>query len=73
MNIQETMQCLIIMERKILNINKVMNKYLLPQEGRPLGRNTTIMGGNMVETARLSLMLVISLSFVAMAVHDFGK
>jgi hypothetical protein len=53
-----------------LKINMVINKYLLRQEGRPLAAMT---GGNLVETASLSLMLVISLSFVAMAVHDFGK
>ena len=72
-NIQETMQRLMVMERKILKINMVINRYLLPQEGRPLGRNTTITGGHLVETASLGLMLVIALSFVAMAVHEFGK
>ena len=66
------MQRLIVMERKILRINMAINKYILAQEGRS-GRNTTMTGGHLVETASLSLMLVISLSFVAMAVHDFGK
>jgi hypothetical protein len=69
-NIQETMQRLIVMERKILRINMAMNKYLLGQEDRSLGRNTTM---TRVETASFGLMLVISLSFVAMAVHNFGK
>jgi hypothetical protein len=69
-NIQETMQRLIVMERKILRINMAMNKYLLGQEDRSLGRNTAM---TRVETASFGLMLVISLSFVAMAVHDFGK
>jgi hypothetical protein len=73
MNIQETLQRLIVMERKILKINMVINKYLLPQEDRQPGRNTTITGGHLVETASLGLMFVISLCFVAMAVHDFGK
>jgi hypothetical protein len=69
-NIQETMQCLIVLERKILRINMVMNKYLLGQEDRSLGRNTAM---TRVETASFSLMLVITLSFIAMAVHNFGK
>ena len=69
-NIQETMQRLIILERKILRINMAMNKYLLGQEDRSFGRNTAMMR---VKTASFSLMLVITLSFVAMAVHDFGK
>jgi hypothetical protein len=60
------MQRLIIVERKILRINMVINS-------RSLGRNTTMTGGHLVETASLGLMLVISLSFVVMAVHDFGK
>jgi hypothetical protein len=70
MNIQETMQRLIVVERKILRINIVVNKYLLRQEGRSLAAITE---RNWVETASLGLMLVISFSFVAMAVHDFGK
>ena len=72
-NIQETMQRMIIMERKILRINMVINKYLPCQEGRPLGRNTAMTKGHLVETASLGLMLVISLTFVGMAIHDFGK
>jgi hypothetical protein len=69
-NIQETMQRLIVIERKILRINMAMNKYLLSQKDRSLGRNTAMTG---VETANLGLMIVISLSFIVMAVHDFGK
>ena len=71
MNIQETMQCLIILERKILRTNTVINRYLLCQEGR----NTAMMGENLklVETVGFVLMVVISLCFVAMAVHDLAK
>lgn len=72
-NIQETMEHVIIIERKILRINMVINKYLPCQEGRPLGRNTAMTKGHLVETVSLGLMLVISLIFVAMAIHDFGK
>ena len=72
-NIQETMQRLVIIERKILRINMVINKYLPCQEGGSLGRNATMTGGQLVETASLGLMLMISLIFFAMAVQDFGK
>ena len=72
-NIQETMQRLIVIERKILRINMAINKYLPHQGSGSLGRNTTITGGHLVETASFGLMLVISLTFVAMTVHDFGK
>jgi hypothetical protein len=67
-NIQETMQRVIIIERKILRINMAINRYLLSQEGR--GRNNAMTG---VEAAYFGLMLTISLSFVTMAFYDFGK
>jgi hypothetical protein len=71
-NIQEATQRLIILERKILRTNAVINRYLLHQEGRPLGRNTA-MTGNLAEIVGVVLMVVISLCFVAMAVHDLAK
>jgi hypothetical protein len=69
-NIQETTQRLIILERKILRTNTVINRYLLRQEGR-----NTATGENfkLVETVGFVLMVVISLCFVAMAVHDLAK
>ena len=70
-NIQETTQRLIILERKILRTNTVINRYLLRQEGR----NTAMTGENLklVETVGFVLMVVISLCFVAMAVHELAK
>ncbi len=72
-NIQETMQRLIVLERKILRINMVINKYLLRQEGISLGRNAAMTGGHLADTVSFVFLLVISLSFVVMAVHDLGK
>lgn len=72
-NIQETMQRLIVLERKILKTNMVINKYILRQEGRPLGRNATMTGQYLVDIVSFVLVLVISLSFVVMAVHDLSK
>ena len=72
-NIQETMQRLIVLERKILRINMVINKYLLRQEGISLGRNAAMTGGHLADTFSFVFLLVISLSFVVMAVHDLGK
>ncbi len=72
-NIQETMQRLIVLERKILRINMVINKYLLRQEGISLGRNAAMTGGHLADTVSFVFLLVISLSFIVMAVHDLGK
>ncbi|KAF8271549.1 hypothetical protein EI94DRAFT_1698094 [Lactarius quietus] len=72
-NIQETTQCSIILERKLLKTNMVINRYLLCQEGRQLGRNTAMMGENLAETVGILLVIVISLCFVAMAVSDLAK
>ena len=53
-NIQETMQRLIVMERKILRINMAINKYILAQEGRS-GRNTTMTEGIWSDTLTTSI------------------
>ncbi|KAF8263917.1 hypothetical protein EI94DRAFT_1703644 [Lactarius quietus] len=71
-NIQETTQCLIILERKLLKTNTVINRYLLRQEDRQLGRNTTMMGENLAETIGVLLVVVISLCFVTMATKLYG-
>ncbi|KAF8266097.1 hypothetical protein EI94DRAFT_1701982 [Lactarius quietus] len=72
-NIQETTQHLIILERKLLKTNMVINIYLLRQEGWQLGRNTAMMGENFVKTVGVLLVVVISLCFVAMGVGDMAK
>ena len=72
-NIQETMQRLIVLERKMLKTNTVITKYLLRQEGRSFGRNTSMTGEHLIETVSFVLMLVILLSFVAIGVHDLAK
>ena len=72
-NIQETMQRLIVAERKISKINVAMNKYLLRQEDRSLSRSTAMIREHRVETVSFILMLVISLCFIAMAVYNLCK
>jgi len=49
-----------------------INKYILRQEGI-LGRNAAITEVRLVDTISFILVLVISLSFAVMAIHDFGK
>ncbi len=71
-NIQEITQHLVILERKIIRTNMAINKYILWQEGI-LGRNAAITGVHLVDTISYILVLMISLSFAVMAIHDFGK
>ena len=72
-DIQETKQRLLVLERKILRTNMVINKYRLHQEGIPLGWNVVITGKNLVETVSFVIVLVVSLTFVVMAVQDLGR
>ena len=72
-NIQEAMQRLIVMERKISKIQVVIQKHLR-EEDRSLAVMTGgLKGGILVELASLGLMLMISFTFFTMAVHDYGK
>jgi hypothetical protein len=75
MQIQEMTQHLIVLERKLLMTNKVVNRHIQCQAGKSADKNTVMTedSEHFVNTVIFVLMVVISSFFVGMAIHNFTK